>query len=279
MAQTISVILMLRGNFGIPMQISKDYCPGPFGNLHFWQTGSGPVLLLLHQASQSSAEFLSIAPMLADSFHVLAIDYPGHGQSDDPDHELQPAEYSASIVAVLDALGLSGAHICGHHSGGLLAIDLAVNHAARIDRVILSGLGERSDAAIAAVLDTPMTRDLPVDDAGDYLRNTWNVYRTMSSPGIPPETTFEFFTVGLAARSRPYDAHYAMMRWDRDEVLREMKNETLLLCGSHDLFAENPRSLLELIDNASFEEIPGGGAFLFYEQPAACADSIRKFLS
>jgi pimeloyl-ACP methyl ester carboxylesterase len=33
---------------------------------------------------------------------VLALDLPGHGQSDDPDHELECEEFAEAALAVLD---------------------------------------------------------------------------------------------------------------------------------------------------------------------------------
>jgi len=256
----------------------KAFCTTEFGAVHYWQTGSGPVLLMLHQASQSSAEFHAIAPILANQFTVLALDYPGHGASEDPERELNVADFSTTVVALLDDLGLDQVHVCGHHSGGVLAIHLAVNHADRVDRVIISGVGIRTEEGVRAVLDTPMTRDLPVDADGDFLARTWDVYRRMSSPGVPPELTFDSFIIGLSARTRPFDAHYEILRWDRDAVLARMRKPTLLVHGEFDHFAEEPEKLLTMIADSHFVKIPGGGAFLFYEKPAECAAVISDFI-
>jgi len=257
---------------------TKAYCTTAFGDVHYWHVGSGPVLLMLHQASQSSAEFAAIAPMLADHYTVLTLDYPGHGQSDDPAHELRVPDFSAAVIAVLNALAIDRAHVCGHHSGGFLAIDLAVNHKDRIGEVILSGVGIRTEENVRAVLERPMTRDLPVDADGEFLARSWDVYRQLSSPGVSAETTFNWFIVGLEARRRPFDAHFAVLRWDRDPVLQQLRKRTLLICGEFDSFAEAPEELLDVVPDSRFVRIPGGGAFLFYEKPAECAQAILEFL-
>jgi len=256
----------------------KAYCTTAFGDVHYWHAGTGPVLLMLHQASQSSAEFAAIAPMLADHFTILALDYPGHGQSDDPDRELLVPDFSAAVVAVLDELAIDRAHVCGHHSGGFLAIDLAVNHKDRIEKVIMSGIGIRTEENVRAVLERPMTRNLPIDTDGEFLARSWDVYRQLSSPGVPAETTFNWFIVGLEARRRPFDAHFAVLRWDRDPVLQQLRKRTLLICGEFDPFAEAPERLLDVIPDSRLVHIAGGGAFLFYEKPAECAQEILEFL-
>src|ERR1700730_9602283 len=45
-----------------------------------------PTILLLHGFPTSSNMFRNLIPRLAKSFHVVAPDYPGFGQSSMPDH-------------------------------------------------------------------------------------------------------------------------------------------------------------------------------------------------
>jgi hypothetical protein len=46
-----------------------------------------PVILLLHGFPTSSNMFRNLIPRLAGSYHVIAPDYPGYGQSSMPDHK------------------------------------------------------------------------------------------------------------------------------------------------------------------------------------------------
>lgn len=259
------------------MNSRKAFCETDQGDIYYWTLGSGPPVLLLHQATQSSAEFKGIAPLLAARHQVIAFDYLGHGFSDSADHELSVPEFCDGAIAVLDAVGAKQVHLVGHHSGGILATQLAVDHAERVSKLVTSGLGIHTDAIVQAFFATPMTRDLPVDADGDFLKKTWDVYRRMSSPGLPPEKSFEFFIVGLIARTRPYDAHYEFMRWDRDEAMRQVRQPTLMICGEHDDFVEDPQTLTELVGDSRYVSVPGGGAFLFYEQPEACAELLLEF--
>ena len=50
-------------------------------------TQDAPVILLLHGFPTSSNMFRNLIPRLAGSFHVVAPDYPGFGQSSMPDHK------------------------------------------------------------------------------------------------------------------------------------------------------------------------------------------------
>ena len=260
------------------MRRRKAFCKTAHGDVFYWHVGEGAPLVMLHQAAQCSEEFRECAEILAANYQVIGLDYPGHGASDDPSDELGTDEFSAAVIAVLNTLQIGTAHVCGHHSGALLAINLAANFAARVSSVVMSGIGICTDESVKTFLETPMTRDLPIDAKGQYLQSTWNVYRRMSAPDTPPEVIFGSFLRGLQARTRPFDAHYAMMLWDRDEFLEHISQPALLICGEHDDFAEHPDQLAAKIPRCKFEWISGGGAFLFQEQPAACAAAIRKFI-
>ena len=45
-----------------------------------------------------------------------------------------------------------------------------------------------------------------------------------------------------------------------------------------DEFAEYPEQLARSIDDCRLKFVAGGGAFLFYEQPAECARVLKQFI-
>lgn len=61
-------------------------------NIFYREAGKpgNPKLVLLHGFPASSHQYRNLIPALADKFHVIAMDYPGFGNSDMPD----PAEYA-----------------------------------------------------------------------------------------------------------------------------------------------------------------------------------------
>src|SRR2546428_12446212 len=61
-------------------------------NIFYREAGDpgNPQLVLLHGFPASSHQYRNLIPALADRFHVLAPDYPGFGNSDQPD----PAKFS-----------------------------------------------------------------------------------------------------------------------------------------------------------------------------------------
>src|SRR5262245_115371 len=71
-------------------------------NIFFREAGppGNPKLVFLHGFPASSHQYRNLLPALADTFHVLAMDYPGFGNSDMPD----PAHYPYTFDMLADVV-------------------------------------------------------------------------------------------------------------------------------------------------------------------------------
>ena len=104
--------------------------------------GSGPPLLLLHGFPQNHLIWRNVAPRLAQSFTVVASDLRGYGESSKPTGLPDHSNYSKRAmandqVAVMAQLGFERFLLCGHDRGGRVAHRLAVDHADRVEKVIV----------------------------------------------------------------------------------------------------------------------------------------------
>jgi pimeloyl-ACP methyl ester carboxylesterase len=90
--------------------------------------GQGPAAVLIHGNSSSSRVFSrQLDGPLGERFRLVAVDLPGHGNSDDAK---DPGDYSLpgharAVLAVVDALQLSGAVFVGWSVGGHIALEMA----------------------------------------------------------------------------------------------------------------------------------------------------------
>jgi pimeloyl-ACP methyl ester carboxylesterase len=97
-------------------------------------------LVLLHGFMLSHHSFFPVLPRLAAAGEVIAIDLPGHGESDRPPpaHFGYDAPAFAAVVGeVLDALELPSVLLLGHSMGGGVALALAAREPARVARLVL----------------------------------------------------------------------------------------------------------------------------------------------
>lgn len=109
------------------------------GLIHYAQAGAGEPLLLLHATPGSWRAFRQLAPLLAASFRVIAVDTPGYGNSDPLPGTVSIEAMAESVVALLDALELPRANVLGLHTGNKIAAALNAQFPQRTGRVVLAG--------------------------------------------------------------------------------------------------------------------------------------------
>lgn len=102
--------------------------------------GNAPVLLLLHGFPSSSHMFRDLMPRLAETYRVIAPDYPGFGQSARP----APGEFAYSFAALADvveafteAVGATRYFIYMQDYGGPVGFRLALKHPDRVRGLIV----------------------------------------------------------------------------------------------------------------------------------------------
>lgn len=268
--------------------IRKHYVDLSGGQLHYVSAGSGPPLLLLHQAPLSHVEFLSIIPILAEHFTVYAWDTPGHGNSFIPPVEYEVPDYLATLVEFVDALGLQRVSLLGHHSGASFTREFAARYPARTERIILSGSARTPPnpkhelSRAKAFLAQPYSRELSMDAGGEFLADAWSRYVTLASPGAELENVLIPFVIGLDARTKPYDMHLAIFRYEGWSDYRTVDAPVLLLAGDGDFFLDRERLeyTCTLFPNCEvYPFIEGAGTFTALEKPAPYANAIIDFLT
>ena len=122
------------------MKPKRSYTDGHFGQIHYCTCGEGNPLVLMHQSPTSMIQFNKVWSLLADKgFRVIGIDLPGFGGSDGPIEVPTIADYAHIVPAVLDDLGIEKADLLGHHTGAIVATEVALHYPERINRIILNG--------------------------------------------------------------------------------------------------------------------------------------------
>ena len=119
----------------------------------FRSAGSGPVLVLVHGITSTSATWANVLPYLAERFTVIAPDLLGHGESAKPRGDYSLGAYASGIRDLLLALGHERATFVGHSLGGGVAMQLAYQFPEHCERLVLvssGGLGREINALLRA---------------------------------------------------------------------------------------------------------------------------------
>lgn len=103
--------------------------------------GSGPPVVLLHGFPESLVMWHRIAPVLAQSFTVVALDLRGYGWSSAPrssaGERYSKRAMGQDVLAVMDDLGSATFALVGHDRGARVGYRLALDHPGRITRLAL----------------------------------------------------------------------------------------------------------------------------------------------
>jgi pimeloyl-ACP methyl ester carboxylesterase len=99
--------------------------------------GSGPPLIFIHGLSGCWQNWLENIPHFAHDHRVIAIDLPGFGQSEMPAEDISISGYADTIDALMTELGIDSAPIIGNSMGGFIGAELAIQHPARVERLVL----------------------------------------------------------------------------------------------------------------------------------------------
>jgi pimeloyl-ACP methyl ester carboxylesterase len=99
--------------------------------------GKGPPLVFVHGAAEDARAWKPQLAGLAGEFTVVAWDEPGAGRSSDLPERFGLADYADCLAALIEALGLSPAHVAGLSWGGTVVLELYRRHPGLVATLIL----------------------------------------------------------------------------------------------------------------------------------------------
>jgi pimeloyl-ACP methyl ester carboxylesterase len=111
------------------------------GNLHvtYIESGTGHPVVLLHGNAGGVEDFeYGAVEELAREYRVIAIDRPGHGESDRPDGDFGSVEYQSEFLhQTLANLSIEHPILVGHSWGGALALAYALKYPSEVSGMVL----------------------------------------------------------------------------------------------------------------------------------------------
>jgi 3-oxoadipate enol-lactonase len=254
-------------------------------DLYFEESGSGPPLLLIAGISGNTLGWSTLAPTLAQYFHVIAFDNRGAGRSSAPEGPYTISEMGGDAAALLDHLGIDRAHVVGLSMGGMIAQELALAHSERIDRLVLLSTAARSRPAIMGPWLNLWVRKVDGDMEEDELALAmlpWMFTPALLSDHDQLEAViaewvqdpFPAPATGLKAQVSACRTHDSLDR------LPQITAPTLVLVGPEDILTpvSYATELAEAIPGARLHVLERGGHIAEAECPDEVADTLLMFL-
>jgi pimeloyl-ACP methyl ester carboxylesterase len=246
-------------------------------SLHYEAAGDGFPIVLLHGIGSNAKSWRRQLDAFSKRFKVIAWDSPGYGKSSDPDWQI-PAirNYSESLCALFDTLGIASAVVLGHSLGGIVAQDFYGTYPERVKALILADT-------------TPGDGALPLNVRERKLAERTGMIRTMTSAELaaarapklfsqhaPPDLIAESVAIMSEVRESGYvSAAIALSTADVRHVLDNINVPLLMIWGSDD---EITPPWKQFPKNAKVEMIPDAGHLCYMEQPDIFNRIVLEFV-
>jgi len=235
------------------------YVQSDGARIHYHVEGDGAPIVMLHGFSDSLADWYEAGYVAAlrDEFKLIMFDSRGHGLSDMP---RSPEAYAmrrrvADVLAVMDELDITDAHLWGYSMGGRICFSMAERAPERIRSLILAGIDQHGT-------DPPrFQRRIQYLSRGmdSYLSSFEARFGTMEPPTKRARFLQNDHLALIAGSMDLRDNHEGYER-----LLPKMTMPALLYDGDRDAFHDGARSCAELLPNGRFASLPGedhGGTF------------------
>ena len=260
--------------------IRRAFADLSVGQVHYAQSGeaAAPAVLLLHQTPRSWAEYRAVLPLLGERYRAIAMDTVGFGDSCAPPWTPSIEAWAAVAVELLDTLGIPRAHVVGHHTGGVIAVELAAAHAPRVGRLVLSSTPYTDAAFRRARADRPPIDEVAPSEDGTHLTALWQK-RQGFYPPHRPDLLEAFIADGLKISGPLEGGHRAVAQYRMEDRIAQVRQPTLLVRAPCDPFASpHAAELAAHLADARIVDIEGGMVPLPDQLPEAFARVVLDFL-
>ena len=249
----------------------------------------GAPLVLVHGLGGCAANWVDVAPLLAETRRVLIPELPGHGLSTPLPAVPNLAVFADRIALVAEREQLLPAAFVGHSLGAVVALRLALRRPEDVNALVLAAAAGISSASrraryglrILGIIGPRRFVAPWADSVADspFLRYAVFGHWGAADPLSLSPAAVNGFLAGTRLTSDSVSAARAVVVDDVRPELHELRCPTLFLWGARD-------SQLTLADafefarrlDAPLRVIGDCGHLLIGERPDLCADAIENFL-
>jgi len=250
--------------------------------IEYDDVGNGMPLLLIHGFPLDRSLWRSQIEGLQSAARVIAPDLRGFGQSGNAPETMTMDEYAADLKALLDALNVKQAVVCGLSMGGYIALAFLAKYPGMLKGLILANTRAGADSeqarearyanvqkafdeGVSAVAEGMLPKMLT--EATRANRDSLTAYVRSMMAHQPAK--------GVAAAQRGMAA-----RPDRTSMLAAINIPTLIITGSADTLIPPSESeaMAKAIPGSKLVVVPDVAHLSNVENPDAFNAAVREFI-
>lgn len=245
-------------------------------SLHYQEAGQGGVpALLLHELGGNSESWASALKLIGATRRAIAVDLRCSGRSEKPPGRFSIEDCARDLDAFLGALGLTQVDVIGAALGSLVGAVLAIQHPARVRRLMMCAVSDDLGGVTA-----------------DYLIARSARVRVEGMRAVVESSLKNAFPDAFAAERASYRAIYLANQPDAYAELSlaltrlsvdwgRIAAPTLVASGAHDFIwpPDHGRTVAAMIPGAGFTILTEAGHFPHMQTPRALAELAASFLA
>lgn len=236
-------------------------------------------LVLLHPIGLRSNVWGPLAELLAAEYRIIAVDAPGHGESDVGAAPLSIDDMAAMVEELLDAVGGERIVPIGCSMGSAMAACLAARMPGKAVALVLANSSYQPGAArSAAPAQRAEAARLGMPNVLETTLNRWFSGDVLASrPEMVAEVARWLVAGDPVVHARCWRA---LGDFSYDSLLSKLVMPVLAIGGELDKAAlpAATRALAEAFPHGTYAEIASAGHLSPLERPAEFAAAVRHFL-
>jgi pimeloyl-ACP methyl ester carboxylesterase len=257
----------------------KTYIDGPQGQVHcrIWGDPGKPLLVCLPPSPYSGLAYTTIAPLLAEVFQVVAMDYPGFGASDAVSGEATIADYAEAALAVAEAFSPDRpASYLGFHTGCLVAVEASLQKSSLVEHLFLIDV-PYFDAETRAGLLPKMGTPIELTESMEMLAAAWEFSISKKIEHVSIDRAYKMFVDQISSGRGGNAAFNAAFSYPCEEKFAALDVPTTIIATQSGLLTAT-RASAEAVPHADFIELLNvTAAALDKGAPEIAAEVLRQF--
>lgn len=246
----------------------------------YLSAGSGYPVVLLHGGGAGAITWYPSIGPLAKSFHVIAPDIVGYGESDKPDAAYDKTYFVAWLKQFLLELGISKAHIVGLSQGGAIALRFTLDYPEMVDKLVLvdsGALGAKSP--LLSIIGMAWLNIFP-----SLLANRFFTHYLLFNPKNR-DPNHSLYSIEVLKRKGGKKAFLqgrgSAVSAIPESVLRKISNRTLIIWGENDRLFPVAHAVyaVAMMPNAVLCQIEKAGHLPLMDQPDTFNAAVVGFLN
>ena len=260
------------------IRVRRGFADTPKGQIHYAAAGRGEPVLFLHQTPRSWDEYRDVLPIIGRKYRAIAMDTVGFGDSYKPAERGSIEAYARGVIDFLDAMSIERTSLVGHHTGGVVAVEVAATHPERVNKLVLSSTPYVDAADREARKGRPAIDEVELTEDGSHLKELWGK-RIPFYPPRRPDLLARLLIDILKVGDRMEEGHRAVGAFKMEEKTGLVKAPTLVLAGRKDPFSfPRMKPLSEAIQGSETMIIDEGMVPMVDQLPVEFARAVQAFL-